>query len=187
MRKPESSLRLLIACCLISIRVAVLPAQEIGVDFDPVPVGYGAYTFGQSLEAVQTQLVTDPMFSYRGPPDVSLVPLDREPLLDVAGTSFVQRGQFQFSQDQLYAISLVLDPQLLDYFTVGQSLASQYGEPQQLAPGFRLWESEDAQIRLERPLTVKYLDTRVLERLMEESVTQDSLQQITREAFLESL
>lgn len=152
-----------------------------------IPAGYGGYTFGQSLQGVQEQLQSDPMFDYRGPPDVSLVPLDREPLLDVTGTSFIQRGQFQFSGDELYAISLVLNPQLLDYFTVGQALAAQYGEPGELAPGFRIWESEQVQLRLERPLTVKYLDRGVLSRLQRDSQAQQTLQQITREAFLDSL
>jgi hypothetical protein len=77
-----------------------------------------------------------------------------------------------------------LDPRIIDHYSVFTSLIKKYGEPQSLSPSESVWESEETRVSIERPLTVKYIDKAVFNRLLEESKTLESRQLFLRQEFL---
>ncbi len=149
--------------------------------------GFSEIELGMSLTATQESLRADGYFSYRGEPDVSFSPAGNEPVIQSAGRSFVDHGLFQFEADSLYIITLVLDRERIGYFSVYESLVGQYGEPDSLDPQTAVWEDGRTTLRLERPLSVKYIDTETFQRIVEEGVLEESLEEVTRERFLEEL
>jgi hypothetical protein len=65
----------------------------------PDPTRFRDLALGMSLEDVKTRLKADSLFSYRGEPDVSLVPQTEQTLIECGGTSFIQRAYFQFEKE----------------------------------------------------------------------------------------
>ncbi|TVR89031.1 MAG: hypothetical protein EA428_10960 [Spirochaetaceae bacterium] len=127
----------------------------------------------------------NPYFSYRGDPDVSLIPRERTPFIDTAGAGFVRRGMFQFHNDELYTIILNLNPSIMDFYTMYTTMTERYGEPLRLDPSHVVWEDELTRISLERPLTVKYLDIEIFHTLRQAGEIEQSLRTLSRESFLE--
>lgn len=166
---------------------AAVPAATQELDSEPLQRGFGSLVLGMTLPEAQEALQVDPSFRYRGGPDVQFVPLSDRPLIETAGRAFVDRGTFQFRDDRLYLITLSLNDDRLDYFTVYRSLVDQYGEPVSLDPGQALWEDEATRIALERPLTVKYIDRPTFDSIIESGRMQEALDEVTRERFLEQL
>jgi hypothetical protein len=149
--------------------------------------GFSEVELGMSLAMTQESLRSDGYFAYRGEPDVSFSPAGNEPVIQSEGRSFVDHGLFQFEDDSLYIITLVLNQERIGYFSVYESLVAQYGEPDSLDPETAIWQDDRTTLRLERPLSVKYIDTETFDRIVEEGVLEDSLEQVTREQFLEEL
>jgi hypothetical protein len=149
--------------------------------------GFSSVQLGMTLEATQASLLTDTSFRYRGGPDVQFLPITRKPIIEADGRAFVDRGIFQFHEDALYVISLLLNESRLGYFSVYESLVEQYGEPTTLDPGQAIWEDERTRIALERPLTVKYVDLETLTSIVEEGEMEEALDEVTRDRFLEQL
>lgn len=149
--------------------------------------GFRDLALGMPIEEAKQQLQADPVFTYRGDPDVSFSPATGEPIIETQGNAFVNRAILQFENDLLYSIILHLDPTRLDYYSVFMSLAEQYGEPSRLDPTQAVWSTERVRLSLERPLTVKYLDAERLAELRESFVVEESLESASREAFLEQL
>jgi len=149
--------------------------------------GFSLLELGMSIETTKAALLEDPSFRYRGEPDVQFLPATEIPIIETEGRAFVDRGIFQFHDDSLYIISVVLDRSRLDYFAVYESLVAQYGEPDRLDPSQAVWESEATRISLERPLTVKYIDSEILTGIIESGEMEEALDQVTRDRFLEQL
>lgn len=122
---------------------------------------------------------------YRGAPDVSLRPFDQERSIETEGRGYMERGAFLFNEDYLYIITLFLNRERIDYFTIYRALESKYGEPDELSPDRALWENETTRMSLERPLTVKYVDRQRFESQIEEGEMEESLRAQMREIFLE--
>jgi hypothetical protein len=149
--------------------------------------GFGLVDLGMSMDQVKSALADDPNFDYRGDPDVSFLPYTEVPIIETAGTAFVSTGIFQFHDDSLYVITLVLNDRRLDYFTLYDSLRAKYGEPNSLTPSTAIWESEVVRIALEKPLTVKYIDVPVFDALVREGEMNEAIETVTRDRFLEQL
>ncbi len=149
--------------------------------------GFSSIELGMSIEEAKAALESDPSFRYRGDPDVSFLPRTDVPVIEVAGRAFVDTATLQFRDDVLYVLSLVLDRERLDYFSVYESLAAQYGEPSALDPGRAVWESQETRVSLERPLTVKYLDLPTFRAIVESGEMEEALDEATRDRFLEQL
>ncbi len=164
----------------------VLVAQEARA-VTTLQRGFSSVSLGMSLEATKSMLEGDVFFRYRGDPDVSLVPSSQAPLIDAEGRSFIERGLFQFRDDALYLISLVLDRERIDYFSVFESLVAQYGDPSSLSPQNVHWDDDQTRITLERPLTVKYTDRQTFEAIVEEGQMLESLEDVSRDLFLQEL
>jgi hypothetical protein len=149
------------------------------------PRGFRGIELGMELDQVKERLARDALFDYRGDPDVSLLPTQQQTLIEVTGSSFIRRAFFQFHERKLYVLILVLDPQRLDYFTMYSTLTGKYGDCSRLDPTESVWEFTGLRLSLERPLSVKYLDTQVFAALREQGQYRQSLQEVSKQMFLE--
>lgn len=169
----------------LTLTAILSSAQEAGPEVEPLPRGFGSVTLGVSLEEARELLQGDRNFNYRGAPDVSLRPFDQETSIESEGRGFMDRGAFLFAEDALYIITLFLDQERLDYFTLYRTLTSNYGDPDSLSPQRAIWENEDTRIVLERPLTVKYIDLETFQARIDEGAMEESLRALSRNNFLE--
>jgi hypothetical protein len=167
----------LLAALLLA--AAAAEAQQAG------PRGFRAVELGMGLEAVKERLAADSLFAFRGDPDVSLLASPQQTLIECAGVSWVRRAFFQFHDGRLFSIILVLDPRLLDHYTLFQTLSRKYGAPARLDPAEAVWEFPGLRLSLERPLSVKYLDSELFAALQEQGRAGEDLSELTKQMFLE--
>jgi hypothetical protein len=139
---------------------------------------------GQSLDDLKLALLGDGLFRFRGDRDVSFLPVREETLVETTGTSFVRRAHFQLYDEEVYIMSFTLNTRLMDHYSVFTSFIRKYGEPLSISPSESVWESENTRVSIERPLTVKYIDKMVFNRLVEESNTRERSEIFARESFL---
>ena len=185
MIEPRSRL-FAILILLVAFPPGNTTAQEQEVQIPP-PRGFCSIELGMQLEQVKQLLQEDPLYDYRGDPDISLLPQPPQTLIETSGSSFVQRAYFQFDQEQLFIMILAMDPERLDYYTLYSTLSAKYGQPDSLNPSEAVWRFEGLRLSLERPLSVKYIDSAVFERLKQEGQVQEDLWEISKDNFLEQL
>jgi hypothetical protein len=149
------------------------------------PVSFHGIGLGMDLSLVKEKLMTDPLFAYRGDPDVSLLPRSSQALIECRGTTYIQRAYFQFEKEKLFIMIFVLDEQKLDHYSLFTTLERKYGKPLSLSPQETVWLFESVRFTLERPLTVKYVERKTFETLLEKGAAQEDLEQVSREKFLE--
>jgi hypothetical protein len=166
---------------LVSMPDAVAQAQGI----QPLPPGFRGITVGMGLDQVKQALKDDPLFRYRGDPDVSFLPQTSQYLIECEGNSYLRRAYFQFADSRLFIMILVLDTQRLDYYSIFTALSAKYGQPAGLSPQEVVWQSDPIRFSLERPLTVKYIDNRTFAALLSKGGAQKDLDQLSREKFIE--
>ncbi|MCF7947038.1 MAG: hypothetical protein K9M94_00450 [Spirochaetia bacterium] len=185
-----------ILCALLFFSLAIsLPAQttkqpEEPVDqlderAEPLPAGFNRIQLGMDLASVQQALEADGNFRYRGEPDVSMLRSRSDSLIQTDGVDFIQQASFQFVDNALFTITLILNPNRLGYYTMYSTLQERYGEPDRLSPDKAVWENEQVQMALERPLRIKYISMPTLQELRRSSSREKSLEKLTRERFLE--
>lgn len=148
--------------------------------------GFDVFRLGMSLDELKGALRNNSFLLYNGDPDVSLLSRPNTNLIDVPGITFVSRGVFQVVEGRLYSISLELNPEQMSYYTMYTTLTKKYGEPVALDPSSARWESASVRMTLEKPLTVKYIDMPLFQRLQAEGTAQQALQALTRDKFLEN-
>ena len=151
---------------------------------EDVPRQFRGIALGMALDELKTALIGDSLFSFRGDRDVSFLPVREETMIETTGLSFVRRAYFQLTGGALYIMAFALDTRQIDHYSVFTSFIKKYGEPVSLSPAEAVWESEETRVSIERPLTVKYIDKTVFDRLLEESKARDSLEILRRENFL---
>jgi hypothetical protein len=151
----------------------------------PITRGFRGVKLGMSLEQVKEKLAADPLFGYRGEPDVSLLPSAQQTLIECTGSSWIRRSFFQFQDGRLLSIILVLDGKRLDYYTMFETLTRKYGDSTRLDPSEAVWDFPGVRLSLERPLSVKYLDTEAFERLREQGKAGESMSEMSKKMFLE--
>ena len=150
---------------------------------DP-PRQYRALSLGMDLDELKSALLGDSIFLFRGDRDVSFLPIREETLVETTGLSYIRRAYFQLADGAVYIMSFSLDTRVMDHYSVFTSFIKKYGEPVTLNPAEAVWESEETRVSIERPLTVKYIDKTVFNRLVEESRTNDRRELLRREEFL---
>jgi hypothetical protein len=138
-------------------------------------------------DEVIAKLKLDPLYAYRGPEDVSLLPSPNQSLIEVAGLSFVKRAFFQFYSGKLWVIILDLDSDKIDHFSVYSNLVAKYGEPTALDPSAATWENGTVRVSIERPLRLRYLDLQVFKKLKDEGEAKASVEELERRDFLGGL
>ncbi len=159
-------------------------AQEEG-QIEALPKGFNQIQLGMDLESVQQALKADGNFNYRGEPDVSMLRSRNDSLIQCDGVDFIQQASFQFVENALFTITLILNRNRLGYYSMYSTLQEKYGEPDRLSPDKSVWENNQVQMALERPLRIKYIAMPVLEELQRSSSREKSLERLTRERFLE--
>ncbi len=149
-----------------------------------VPESYRSISLGMDMDAVKEALLADSLFGYRGERDVSLLPTMNRSLIETVGQSFIKRSWFQFYEEKLYIMTFNLDSEKVDYYSVYSALVEKYGEPVSLDPRKAVWTDDRVTLSLERPLTVKYVDTEVFKSLLDESGADRAATDIQRESFI---
>jgi len=139
---------------------------------------------GMALDDLKTALMRDSLFLFRGDRDVSFLPIREQTLVETTGLSYIRRAYFQLSGGATFIMSFSLDTRIMDHYSVFTTFVKKYGEPQLLSPGEAVWENEETRVSIERPLTVKYIDKTVFDRLIEESYIQEKRELLRREEFL---
>ena len=157
-----------------------------------LPSGYAKIRLGMSVEEVKKLLRENPAFGYHGDRDVSLLPGENRVLIETdafAGhvDSFLDRCWFQFYEDKLYIIIINLNRAKIDHYSVFTALCKKYGDPSTLNPERSLWENDKISMSLERPLSLKYVDKAVFEKLSGKSRVEQTVPELTQEWFLDSL
>ncbi|HYW83865.1 MAG TPA: hypothetical protein VFB30_11450, partial [Spirochaetia bacterium] len=154
------------------------PAQAL-------PAGFRSISLGMGLDQVKKALSADPLFVYRGDPDVSFLPQTDQYLIECPGTTYLRRAYFQFADSRLFIMILVLDTQKLDHYSIFSALSAKYGPPGSLSPQESVWQSDTVRLSLERPLTVKYVDNKTFSAILAKGGAQKDLDQLSREKFIE--
>lgn len=175
-------------------RLFVLAAALICVQIsaEGVSRGYGGVELGMSLEETKKQLKANSDFGYAGDRDVSLLPGENRTLIEtdaVAGHAFgfLERCWFQFSDDRLYIITININREIMDHYSVFTALCKKYGDPVSLSPEKAVWRDGDYTMSLERPLTLKYVNQKVFDDLQNKSLVSPSGREMTRDMFLDGL
>jgi hypothetical protein len=150
-----------------------------------LPNGFRGITLGMGLDEAKAALKADPLFRYRGDPDVSFLPQTSQYLIECEGNAYLKRAYFQFSDGRLFIIILVLDHQRLDHFSLWSALEKKYGQPTGLSPDESVWLSDPVRFSLERPLTVKYIDNTTFSAILSTGGAEKDLDQLSREKFIE--
>jgi hypothetical protein len=189
-RNPVATKRRLIA--LLMLPLALTTAGQLfgqatqagaaqGAVAQSLPLGFRGITLGMGLDQVKEALKADPLFLYRGDPDVSFLPQTSQYLIECEGTTYLRRAYFQFADSRLFIMILVLDTQKLDHFSMWSALASKYGQPTSLSPDESVWQSDPVRFSLEKPLTVKYIDNKTFAAILAKGGAQKDLDQVSRE------
>ncbi|MCR4790267.1 MAG: hypothetical protein K5839_04235 [Treponemataceae bacterium] len=151
-----------------------------------LPKGYDKVQLGQSVEQVKEILKKESIFGFRGDRDVSLLPTQERVLIETPGSSLFKRCSFQFYEDKLYSIVLDLNTEKMDYYSMFTSFCKKYGQPESLDPKKTEWSDESVILLLEKPLTLKYIDSKVYNSLIDKGHELKSSESEMRKNFLNS-
>ena len=179
-------LALLIASCTLFFGAGTMLCAE------PLPDGYRNVHLGMGLEEVKEALIKNSEFGYHGERDVSLLPGENRLLIETDAKrghviSFLDRCWFQFYEDKLYIITLNMDQEKIDHYSIFSQLCKKYGNPDSLSPDKSVWKNDKVCMSLERPLVIKYVDMSVFNKLQNQSLVDKSAVEQTRDMFLEGL
>ncbi len=156
-----------------------------------LPSGYDTVKLGMTVDEVKEALKKTSVFGYRGERDVSLTPSDGEVLIETDATyapfSFFSRCWFQFSEGKLYIITLNVNQERMDHYSIFSRLCSKYGNPQEISPTKSQWNDSSVFMSLERPLTLKYIDRAAFEKKQSSSNVEKTGREQSRDDFLEGL
>jgi hypothetical protein len=156
------------------------------------PRSFGNVSIGMDIESVKQELLRDKRFGYRGERDVSLLAGENNKLIETDAARYspypyLDRCWFQFVDDKLYVMSINLNQEKLDHYSVFNSLCEKYGAPTTLNPEKAEWVSESMIVDLERPLCLKYTDKTVFDKIQAESGVEETVAEQNREQFLQGI
>jgi len=172
--------------CLLFFTQTLLIRAQAQENTQPVPRQFRGLSLGMTLDDLKSALAKDDLFSFRGDRDVSFLPIREQTLVETTGLSYIRRAYFQLAEGAVFIMSFSLDTKLMDHYSVFTSFVRKYGPPISLSPGEAVWETDDTRVAIERPLTVKYIDKKVFNRLIEDSKALENRELMRREDFLEN-
>lgn len=176
------------------LSVYTLPAQDGGGTDAAVPApaasaalprSFRGFELGMPLEELKTSLAADAAFTFRGDRDVSFLPDSNQNLVDSAGRDIIKRAFFQIKDDAVFVMTFEMNTEKMDHYSVFTTFSAKYGPPITLNPKQSVWEDGETRIYIERPLTVKYIDKNVFDRIVRDSHLAESGAVIQRQEFLE--
>ena len=166
-------------------------ASGQGSGHESLPMGYGNIKLGMSVDEVKSELLKNHAFGYRGDRDVSFSPKDNQVLIETDGRyapfSYFGRCWFQFADGKLYIITINLNEEKVDHYSVFTSLNEKYGAPDQLTPKKSQWKNDNVMMSLERPLSLKYIDAKAFTERMDKANVEKTYGEQNREEFLKGL
>ncbi len=154
-------------------------------DISEGPMGFRGFKLGMTVDQVKSLLLEDLYFDYRGEPDVSFMPETTQVLIECEGFSFIDRAYFQFNDGKLYILILVLNEDKVDHYSLFTTLIEKYGDFTSLDPLKVEWQLEKIRLFLERPLSVKYVDIEVFNRITEQGEADEQERDLSRQQFLD--
>ena len=180
------TIRNLFLFIFLSIFFLSLSAKE------PLPNGYKDIILGMNLEDTKQELLKDTDFGYHGDRDVSLLPGENRMLIETdakkgLGSNFLTHCWFQFANDQLYIITINMNKERIDYYSIFLTLKEKYGEPDSITPQAATWKNSEITMSLEKPLTLKYIDNEVFKSLQNSSNIAPAGSEVTQKMFLDKL
>ena len=183
---------ILLLSCIFACAVFCESASEKTNDEDSngerqvenLPTSFHEIGLGMSLDDVKETLKADESFAYRGDRDVSLLQNRNRSVIESEGVYFVKRGSFQFYNEKLYTIIVQMNSENIDYYSIYSSLLEKYGEPGLVDQKKAVWENESVRLVLERPLTIKYIDTAVFNEIVASRSKKTSLSDEARSNFV---
>lgn len=157
---------------------------------EPLPTGYQGIVLGLSLDETKSLLLQNTDFGYKGDRDVSLTPYDNQVLIETDtensfGSVFLTQCWFQFYNDKLYTITININKNKMDYYSMFTTLTKKYGNPTTLDPSKALWEDDKVILILEKPLSLKYIDKVTYQEIQNYSNIQKSGEEQLRQMFLD--
>ena len=161
------------------------PEGENGEEETALPRQFREIVLGMSLDDLKGALLNDDMFNFRGDRDVSFLPIREESLVETSGSSFIRRAFFQLRDGSLFIMAFTMNTRMIDHYTIFTDLTRKYGPPSYLDPAEAVWETEETRLALERPLTVKYIDKRVFDDIINESSLIEARRVQQRQEFLD--
>ena len=170
---------------IVSIPLAGWAQAENAEGDSALPRQFREMVLGMNLDDLKEVLMQDPLINFRGDRDVSFIPIREESLVETSGSSFIRRAFFQLRDGELFIMAFTLNTGLIDHYSVFTDLVSKYGPPAYLNPREAVWETEETRIAVERPLTVKYIDRRVFDDIINESMLIQSRRVQERQEFLD--
>jgi len=171
-------------CCMIPLGVWA-QTEEKGEEDKALPRQFREIVLGMSLDDLKEALKKDDFFNFRGDRDVSYIPVREESLIETTGPSFIRRAFFQLRDGTLFIISLSLNTEMMDHYSMFTELIRKYGKPSYLDPKEAVWETDETRVALERPLTIKYIDKKVFDNIINESTLIQSRKVQQRQDFLD--
>lgn len=159
---------------------------ETSAESAPLPQSFRNFSLGMSIDELKAKLIEDSYFSFRGDPDVSYLPVTQQNLVESTGSSFIKRAFFQLKDNAVFVMSFTMNTTLIDHYSIFTTFVQKYGQPRILTPKEAIWESDTVRVSIERPLTVKYIDKRVFDGLVESSRALRSTASEMREEFLDN-
>lgn len=158
----------------------------------PLPNGFANIQLGMSVEDTKDELLKNSDFGYKGERDVSLVPDKQQVLIETnaqsgLGSNFLTTCYFQFYEDELYIISINMNKEKIDHYSIFKTLTNKYGEPKSVTPQKSIWQNDEITMTLEKPLTLKYINNKIQNQLLQYSTIQKSSEEITQQMFLDQL
>jgi hypothetical protein len=192
---PRINLAIMILLLLINSSTSVFaqeapsdPVEETTLILQAKPLQreFSGIQLGMDYDQVDQALINSAYFQYRGPADLSLNPSDEQSVIQTKGFTFLSEGIFQFDENILQLIILVLNTDEISYFDMFQTLSDKYGSPIVLGPDEARWEDETTRISLEYPGTLKYLDLGYFNTRLAESNQLEAVEDFSRDLFLDS-
>jgi hypothetical protein len=151
---------------------------------EALPVAFRGLSLGMTLDDLKARLLDDKMFRFRGDRDVSFLPLTDQKLVESAGTDYIKRAFFQIKDGAVFIMAFTMNTDMIDHYSIYTAFTAKYGEPKLLSPKEAVWESETTRVSIERPLTVKYIDLKTFDALVNDSHVASSRAAELREEFL---
>lgn len=155
-----------------------------------LPKGFSNVQLGMDLEETKNQLLKNSDFGYHGDRDVSFLPNQNQVLIETdsaygLGLNFLTQCWFQFYNDSLYIITININPEKVDYYSMFTTLCQKYGNPTSLDPARATWENDEVIMSLEKPLAVKYILKSTFNDLQNYSNVEKSGEEISKQMFLD--
>jgi hypothetical protein len=173
------------ASLLLAARLFAQTEDITGSNPD-LPLGYRTVALGLGIEELKEALRQDTeAYLFREDRDVYFVPLQNENYVETTGCGFIKRAFFQLKDASVFVISLDLNPDRIDYYSVFTAFREKYGDPASLDPQKAVWESEAVRVIIERPLTVKYIDRAVFDAILADADAGKSNEATIRDQFLQ--